>query len=106
MIDDVAQSSKRQWGFCGDTCPAKLGANGGAKAGGWTWAWDAAPVARHVLEIGPVAVGTQWTTGMFAPDKDGFIHPDGAQAGGHAYVIKGVHMKKGVLGPPARACFT
>ena len=62
---------------------------------GWTWAFDAETVAAHVLEIGPVVVGTTWTMGMFAPDRDGYLHPDGPSVGGHAYTIKGAHLDKG-----------
>lgn len=56
---------------------------------GYSWAWDAEAVARHVLEIGPVVVGTVWTYEMFTPDRYGYIWKNGAEAGGHAYLLTG-----------------
>jgi hypothetical protein len=54
------------------------------------WATDVNEIVRAVLEVGPVTVGTDWTSGMFAPDNRGFIKPTGTVAGGHCYVIDGV----------------
>lgn len=43
--------------------------------------------------FGPVIFGTWWYEGMFDPDADGFIRPTGYQAGGHAYLIRGIDVK-------------
>lgn len=37
------------------------------------------------LQHQPVMVGTEWTQGMFDPDKTGLIRPTGAVQGGHEY---------------------
>lgn len=58
------------------------------------WAFEAEPVIRHVLEIGPVVMGTDWTTGMIAPDKNGYLWPQGSITGGHAWLIIGVNRNR------------
>lgn len=65
--------------------------------GSYVWAWDVDAVVRALLEIGPVTVGTWWYSGMFSPDEDGFIKVEGNKAGGHAYVVNGVNVKRGVV---------
>ena len=60
----------------------------------YTWAWDVGTIAAHLLEVGPVVVGTTWTYGMFTPDRWGYIHPDGGSAGGHAYLLVGCNRKR------------
>lgn len=67
----------------------------------YTWAFDAASVARHILLYGPVVAGTDWTNPMFDPIDAGklgtFVQvaPNGGYdvAGGHAYLIYGVNLK-------------
>lgn len=54
---------------------------------GWTWAFDVPTVVRHILEVGPVLVGTDWTMDMFMPDRYGYIWPTGENVGGHAYEL-------------------
>lgn len=54
----------------------------------YRWAWDAETVARHILEIGPVVVGTWWYAGMMKP-KGGYLSPSGTALGGHAYTLVG-----------------
>lgn len=54
----------------------------------YRWAWDAETVARHILEIGPVVVGTAWYQGMSKP-KRGYLSPSGILLGGHAYTLVG-----------------
>lgn len=34
---------------------------------------------------GTIIAGTEWTSKMFEPDAQGFVHPEGASEGGHAY---------------------
>lgn len=53
----------------------------------WTWAYELQPIIRHILEIGPVVVGTDWTDGMFTVDGKGYIWPHGNLVGGHAYLL-------------------
>ena len=63
----------------------------------YRWAFTADEVVRAVLDVGPVVVGTWWTEAMFTPDSKGFIKPDGAMAGGHAYLIEGANIDRGVV---------
>lgn len=64
---------------------------------GYRWAWDADTVVRALLEVGPVVVGTVWPVGMMRPDERGFVHATGPSAGGHAYVLNGVNVDRGVV---------
>jgi hypothetical protein len=57
------------------------------------WAYDAETVARAIMSVGPVVVGTLWTMDMFIADSKGFIRPSGAPAGGHAYLLDGVNVR-------------
>lgn len=59
---------------------------------GWTWAFEVQAVVRHLLEIGPVVLGTDWTRDMFTPDRWGYIWPTGSVDGGHAYEAIGANM--------------
>jgi len=77
---------------------------GGAKAlraagriSEYRWAWDIETLIRAVLDVGPVVVGTLWYSGMFQPDMFDVIRPIGSVVGGHAYVINGVNLKRGLL---------
>lgn len=60
----------------------------------YRWAFSLEPMLAHLLAVGPVVVGTQWFMGMFAPDRHGFIQPDGAEAGGHAWLIIGADRER------------
>jgi len=62
----------------------------------YSWAWDVRTVIDAVLNSGPVVVGTNWYEDMFYPSGD-VIRADGVMAGGHAYVINGVNLKKGLV---------
>lgn len=42
------------------------------------------------LQLSPVIVGTGWTDSMMTPDRNGFVKPVGADAGGHEYLAIGV----------------
>lgn len=53
----------------------------------WTWAFEVEPIIRHILEVGPVVVGTDWTDGMFSVDGNGYIWPSGRLVGGHGYLL-------------------
>lgn len=61
----------------------------------YRWAFDVETVVSHLLTVGPVVIGTVWTTGMFMADRDGFIDDIGGDVvGGHAYVLIGANRKK------------
>ena len=55
----------------------------------YRWATTIDQVVDYVLTKGPMMVGTTYYNRMFTPDKQGFLHPEGGEAGGHAYLIIG-----------------
>lgn len=60
----------------------------------YKWARSVEAVIAHVLETGPMVVGTDWTEWMEEPDKQGRIVADGEVLGGHAYVLSGVNRDR------------
>ena len=55
----------------------------------YKWAFDGATAFNHILNVGPVVTGTDWTEGMMSVDKKGFIYPKGRMIGGHCVVWVG-----------------
>lgn len=80
--------------------------NGSSVKGGMKWLEKNGEIASYHLtknwdEVidwlarkGPVVFGTDWYEGMFTMDGNGFISPQGAKAGGHAYLIYGYVLSK------------
>lgn len=73
----------------------------GAKAStarGWLteyrWAFNLNDALAAISRHGPCVLGIDWYTGMFDPDPDGFLHPDGPLAGGHAILAVGVNVNR------------
>jgi hypothetical protein len=60
----------------------------------YTWASELEPVVRHILEVGPVVMGTDWTSDMFDVDEKGYIWPSGSVVGGHAWVAIAVNRNR------------
>lgn len=58
------------------------------------WAFSAAPLVSHLLNVGPAVIGINYYSGMFNPDKFGFIQPTGTIEGGHAILVSGVNLKE------------
>jgi hypothetical protein len=55
-------------------------------------------VLYHILEHGPVVMGTSWYSGMNSPnERTGIITPTGRTIGGHAYLAYGANVSKGLL---------
>jgi hypothetical protein len=54
----------------------------------YRFAYTVEEVAWWILNRGPIIVGTDWTLGMFSPDKNNVIHPTGSVAGGHGYFLR------------------
>jgi len=63
----------------------------------YQWCWDLQTLISTVLEKGPVVVGTEWLGGMEKPDSHGIIQAIGASLGGHAYLITGVSVPRGLF---------
>lgn len=55
----------------------------------YRWATIVQAVIDHLLVVGPIVVGTDWTERMFTVDDRGWINDDGGAVGGHAYTLIG-----------------
>lgn len=60
----------------------------------YRWAFNLNDVILALGYQGPGVLGLNWTEDMFNPDKDGFVKPTGAVAGGHAILVRAVNIKK------------
>ena len=60
----------------------------------YRWAFGIDDLIMAVGYAGPAVVGTLWYENMFVPDSKGMISVGGRVAGGHAYLVKGVSVKK------------
>ena len=58
------------------------------KSTGYLWAFGEGQL-RAGVQLAPMVVGTNWYSGMFETDAQGFVTPSGSIAGGHAYAIVG-----------------
>lgn len=62
----------------------------------YEWAFDLDTMTRHLLDFGPVVIGTNWYEDMFFPTtqvgKDLFMTVSGNFAGGHNWVICGCNL--------------
>lgn len=56
----------------------------------WTFGWEHFIAA---IDHGPVMLGTNWTMGMFDPDRNGYVEDTGEWAGEHAYLGRGIDYK-------------
>lgn len=78
-----------------DTGSSGLGVAKAAQQAGYLSTYEHAFGLDHVLaaaQYGPLIVGTDWHEDMFEPDDFGRVHPTGAVAGGHEYVLDGVDL--------------
>lgn len=83
-----------------DTGSSGLGVAKAAKLEGFITAYKHAFGLSHflsALQLQPVIVGTDWTNGMFKPNKKGFVKPTGSIAGGHEYLALGVDYSAQVI---------
>jgi hypothetical protein len=65
--------------------------------GNYHWATDVSDIINAVLTTGPVVLGTRWYEGMSRPDSHMILHPTGEILGGHAYVLNGVSLSRGLF---------
>lgn len=63
----------------------------------YRWAFTTSEIVTALLEVGPVVMGTVWMDSMFWPDAKGILHLDGNVVGGHAYLLDGVNVDKGLV---------
>jgi hypothetical protein len=62
---------------------------------GYRWAFGEEDLALAVGYNGPAVIGVPWYTGMFEPDENGYVRPEGQLAGGHAILVYGIDVKNG-----------
>ncbi|MEJ7829408.1 MAG: C1 family peptidase [Segetibacter sp.] len=62
----------------------------------YLWTWNVEELAQAIIKVGPVVVGTNWYRDMSKPIK-GIAKPTGMLDGGHAYLINGVNINKGMF---------
>lgn len=61
----------------------------------YRWARSVEDVIDALLMEGPLVVGTWWYDSMFTPEPEtGLIRVEGDAAGGHAYLLNGVNVKR------------
>lgn len=53
----------------------------------YRWAFTEQEMAHSVGYAGPVVIGVNWYSGMFNPDQNGYLRPDGFLAGGHCVMV-------------------
>lgn len=61
------------------------------------WASSIDDITNTLLHLGPVVVGTNWYYDMFYPNQEGIISVNGQLMGGHAYLLDGINIKKGLI---------
>lgn len=75
----------------------------GQQRGWWSeyrWALGPGPEAAAqdvILSLGyagPVIVGTVWRSGMWRPDRDGYLRATGTNEGGHCYLLTAYSRKR------------
>lgn len=58
------------------------------------WAFSVEPLIDHVLEVGPVVMGTNYYEGMADPDRHGYVEVSGRNIGGHSWTVYGANRRK------------
>jgi len=63
----------------------------------YRWAFGIEDLILGLGYIGPAVLGINWYTDMLNTDENGFIHPTGSVAGGHAILARAVNVKEGYI---------
>lgn len=61
----------------------------------YRWAFGLRDLQLGVGYNGPAVLGLPWYEGMFWPDHNGYIHPEGRKVGGHAILCNAINVKEG-----------
>jgi hypothetical protein len=48
----------------------------------------------RLATLDTISIGSEWTEGMFDPDRNGFIRPTGATVGGHQWTLRGIDWRE------------
>ena len=62
--------------------------------GEYRWAFDVNDLKLSVSTVGPAVLGLWWWSKMFETDAEGYIHPQGYKAGGHAILCNGYNLTR------------
>lgn len=62
----------------------------------YRWAFSEREMAIAVGYRGPVVIGVNWYTGMFTPNRDGFLEVTGQLEGGHCILVHGFSATRGL----------
>lgn len=93
---DIYAACKAIDGYPGDGTYIRAGAKVMQNQGRvetYVWAFNIDTMIHWLLQRGPVVVGTIWTEDMFDPSGwRQVLKPTGAEAGGHAYIIRGYNQ--------------
>jgi hypothetical protein len=61
----------------------------------YRWVESENDLALAVGYKGPVVLGVSWYSGMFRPDREGFLRPTGRVEGGHCILAYSINVKHG-----------
>lgn len=59
----------------------------------YRWCFGADELATGVSWAGPAVIGIPWHRSMYAPDRSGYLRPDGDVVGGHAILVRGYNVR-------------
>lgn len=62
----------------------------------YRWATSEAEMAAGVSHLGPAIIGIDWHQGMERPDRNNMLHRTGRIVGGHATLLCGIDVERGV----------
>lgn len=60
----------------------------------YRWGFGIDDVLYGLGHNGPAVLGIAWYEGMYSPDGNGFVHPNGNVAGGHAILARAINVKE------------
>ena len=63
----------------------------------YRWAFSVPELVLAIGYAGPAVLGVSWWSDMFEPDAEGFVHPTGYVAGGHAILCRAVNVRTQVF---------
>ncbi len=67
------------------------------RIGEYRWCFSLEDALDALGYLGPLVLGINWHQNMYVPDAQGFIHPTGPVAGGHAILARGINVKQGFV---------
>lgn len=71
----------------------------------WRWMHNTTQIRDALLQVGPVVVGVDWYSGMYATRPSGLVEISGSVVGGHCLTLIGYHPSMRILGEDWNARF-